>query len=142
MIISKTQKKSVCDWSVLLLLPLFWGFLLIMLFQLFYPLLSKTIGIGPFCGVIISMFIFALAAPYIHNFFYQVSYSRMAFLWLLFTIIGLLRIDNGVLSMKLTSILLHFLSWQMPAIVFSLIYTLLYAKERSMKMNLFDPSAS
>lgn len=142
MIISKTQKKSVCDWSVLLLLPLFWGFLLIMLFQLFYPLLSKTIGIGPFYGVIISMFIFALAAPYIHNFFYQVSYSRMAFLWLLFTIIGLLRIDNGVLSMKLTSILLHFLSWQMPAIVFSLIYTLLYAKERSMKMNLFDPSAS
>lgn len=142
MVVIKSQKKSARTWNAILLLPLFWGFLLILLFQLFYPMLSKTIGIGPYYGIITSMYIFAIAAPYVHNFFYEVSYSRMVSLWLLCTSIGFLRMDNDILTMNLKSVLFYFLSWQMPAIVFSLIYTLLYTKERSMKMNVLDPSAS
>jgi magnesium-transporting ATPase (P-type) len=136
-----TSKKKILshDWGALFLLPLFWAFILMLLFQFFYPLLSSTIGIGTYYGIIGVMFIFAIIAPFIHMFFYQVNFLKMVCLWLLCTAIGFLRLENGI-HFSQTMGVFHFLSWQLPAMVFSLIYSFLYAKKQDVKLNLMDPS--
>lgn len=137
---SKTKKILPRDWGAVLVLPIFWGFILMLLFQIFYPVLSSTIGIGPYYGIIGIMFLFAIVAPYIHNFFYQVNFFKMLCLWLICTVIALIRLEY-VNHFSQSLGVFHFLSWQMPAMVFSLIYTLLYARKHNMKLKLMDPSA-
>jgi len=136
----KSKKLHDHDWGAIILLPLFWAFILMLLFQFFYPILSATIGIGPYYGIITVMFLFAIVAPSIHNFFYQVNFLKMVCLWLICTIIALLRLEYGT-HFSQSFCVFHFLSWQLPAMVFSLIYTLLYAKKQNVKLNFLDTSA-
>lgn len=119
------------------LLPVFWSFLLLLLFKFLFPFFSTTIGIGPFYGIICMMVLFAFFAPFVHNFFYQVNYFKMVCLWTLFTGIGVFRLEYATFIHSQKQLVFHLLSWQLPAIVFSLIYTLLYTKDNSsLKINL------
>lgn len=137
------EKKKILshDWGVLFLLPTFWGFLLLLLFKLIYPVLSSTIGIGPYYGIIIVMFVFAIVAPIIHKLFYEVNFLKMVSLWLIFTTIGFFRLEFGSHFSQSLGVF-HFLSWQMPAMVFSILYTFLYVKKQTVKLILMEPTAS
>lgn len=135
----KMNKQGI---GAVFLLPLFWSFLLLLLFKFLFPFFSTTIGIGPFYGIICMMVLFAFFAPFVHNFFYQVSYFKMACLWMLFTGIGVLRLEYQTFIHSQKQLVFHLLSWQLPAIVFSLIYTLLYSKDKSsLKINMPNSNA-
>lgn len=136
------KHMSTRDWGAFLLLPLFWSFLLLVLLKFLYPLLSGTIGIGPFYSIIGLMFLFSLIAPLVHHLFYQVDYFKMTCLWLLFTFIGFYTAKQPRHFHELWPVLMHFISWQMPAVVASLIYTLLYHRNKLIKLDMSSSTSS
>lgn len=133
---NQTKNRSQLGLSAFFLLPVFWFFILMIILKIIYPLFSFTSGSDRVYALAAVMFLFALAAPYVHNFFYQVNYGKMATLWVAFTLIGFFRLDYKLQSQS--QIFFHMLSWQLPAIVFSLIYTLLYSKSRSINLETAD----
>ncbi len=138
---TKNQTRSQGHgFGAFLILPVFWFFILLLLFKLIYPFINVSVDTQPVYSIAAIMFLFALIAPFVHNIFYQVSYGKMAFLWIIFTTIGFLRLESSTQSQSL--IIFHLLSWQLPAIVFSLIYTLLYAKNKNLKIEIADSNLS